>query len=105
MGQRTAVNILELATQRHPVRNSRRLDIVLRRQVGQVMSRGIALHRRVGGNDHLVNLLLSEALLEQLPKKLSVVDVPFARPREIDLQQTPEFNALVSEVRRILGSH
>jgi NitT/TauT family transport system ATP-binding protein len=34
-----------------------------------------------------------------------VVDVPFARPREIELQQTPEFNALVSEVRNILGGH
>ena len=35
----------------------------------------------------------------------AVVDVPFARPREIELQQTPEFNALVSEVRGILGGH
>jgi NitT/TauT family transport system ATP-binding protein len=35
----------------------------------------------------------------------AVVDVPFERPREIELQQTPAFNALVSEVRRILGGH
>ena len=35
----------------------------------------------------------------------AVVDVPFARPRRIELQQTPEFNALVSKVRGILGSH
>jgi NitT/TauT family transport system ATP-binding protein len=34
----------------------------------------------------------------------AIVDVPFARPREIALQQTPEFNALVSEVRGILGA-
>ena len=33
----------------------------------------------------------------------AVVDVPFGRPRDIELQQTPEFNALVSEVRGILG--
>jgi len=33
----------------------------------------------------------------------AVVDVPFARPREIELQQTPAFNALVSEVRHVLG--
>jgi NitT/TauT family transport system ATP-binding protein len=35
----------------------------------------------------------------------AVVDVPFGRPREIELQQTPEFNALVSEARNILGGH
>jgi NitT/TauT family transport system ATP-binding protein len=35
----------------------------------------------------------------------AVVDVPFERPREIELQQTPEFNALVSEVRGVLGGH
>ena len=35
----------------------------------------------------------------------AVVDVPSSRPREIELQQTPEFNALVAEVRGILGSH
>ena len=35
----------------------------------------------------------------------AVVDVPFERPREIELQQTPAFNALVSEVRRVLGGH
>jgi NitT/TauT family transport system ATP-binding protein len=35
----------------------------------------------------------------------AVVDVPFGRPREIELQQTPEFNALVSEVRGVLGGH
>jgi NitT/TauT family transport system ATP-binding protein len=40
------------------------------------------------------------------PGRLAVlVGVPFARPREIELQQTPEFNALVSEVRGILGGH
>ena len=35
----------------------------------------------------------------------AVVDVPFARPRRIELQQTPEFNALVAEVRGVLGGH
>jgi hypothetical protein len=29
--------------------------------------------------------------------------VPFARPREIGLLVTPEFNQLVAEVRQILG--
>jgi NitT/TauT family transport system ATP-binding protein len=32
-----------------------------------------------------------------------VIDVPFARPREISLQVTPEFNELVAEVREVLG--
>ena len=34
-----------------------------------------------------------------------VVDVPFGRPRELDLQLTPEFNAIEGEVREILGSY
>ena len=34
-----------------------------------------------------------------------IVDVPFARPRDPSLQQTPEFNTLVTEVRAILGAH
>ena len=32
-----------------------------------------------------------------------IIDVPFARPREISLQVTPEFNELVAEVREVLG--
>jgi NitT/TauT family transport system ATP-binding protein len=32
-----------------------------------------------------------------------IIDVPFARPREISLQVTPEFNKIVAEVRQILG--
>lgn len=34
-----------------------------------------------------------------------IVDVPFARPRRPDLTLTPDFNALVAEVRDILGAH
>jgi NitT/TauT family transport system ATP-binding protein len=32
-----------------------------------------------------------------------IIDVPFARPREISLLVTPEFNKLVAEVREVLG--
>lgn len=34
-----------------------------------------------------------------------LVDVPFERPRSLDLQLTPEFNAIEAEVRDILGSY
>ncbi|MCS0504277.1 ABC transporter ATP-binding protein [Ancylobacter mangrovi] len=34
-----------------------------------------------------------------------IVDVPFERPRGVELMQTPEFNGLVGEVRSILGGH
>lgn len=34
-----------------------------------------------------------------------IVEVPFERPRSLDLQLTPEFNAIESEVRDILGSY
>jgi hypothetical protein len=33
------------------------------------------------------------------------VQVPFERPRKPELTLTPEFNALVAEVRDILGAH
>jgi NitT/TauT family transport system ATP-binding protein len=32
-----------------------------------------------------------------------MIDVPFKRPREINLEVTPEFNELVAEVREVLG--
>lgn len=34
-----------------------------------------------------------------------IVEVPFERPRSLELQLTPEFNAIESEVRDILGSY
>jgi NitT/TauT family transport system ATP-binding protein len=34
-----------------------------------------------------------------------IVQVPFERPRKPELTLTPEFNALVAEVRDILGAH
>lgn len=34
-----------------------------------------------------------------------IVEVPFARPRSLELQLTPEFNAIESEVRELLGSY
>ena len=32
-----------------------------------------------------------------------IIDVPFPRPREIDIEVTPEFNEIVAEVREVLG--
>lgn len=34
-----------------------------------------------------------------------IVHVPFERPRKPEIMLTPEFNALVAEVRDILGTH
>jgi NitT/TauT family transport system ATP-binding protein len=40
------------------------------------------------------------------PGKLArIVEVPFERPRSLELQLTPEFNKIESEVRNILGSY
>ena len=40
------------------------------------------------------------------PGKLArIVVVPFERPRSLELQLTPEFNKIESEVRNILGSY
>lgn len=35
----------------------------------------------------------------------SIVSVPFARPRKVDLMRTAEFNDLVFDVRKALGGH
>lgn len=34
-----------------------------------------------------------------------IIEVPFERPRSLELQLTPEFNAIESEVRELLGSY
>ncbi len=53
-------------------------------------------------------IFLADQVMVMTPRPgrlAKIVDVPFARPREISLMQTPAFNEMVSEVRAILGGH
>ncbi len=53
-------------------------------------------------------IFLSDQVMVMTPRpgRLSkVIDVPFARPRPLSLQLSPEFNALVAEARDVLGAH
>jgi NitT/TauT family transport system ATP-binding protein len=80
-----------------------RLNLELLRIVAEVRSTTLFVTHNIAEAIFLADQVM---VMTPRPGRLAaVVDVPFARPREIELQQTPEFNALVSEVRNILGGH
>jgi NitT/TauT family transport system ATP-binding protein len=80
-----------------------RLNLELLRIVAEVRAPTLFVTHNISEAIFLANHVM---VMTPHPGRLAaVVDVPFARPREIELQQTPEFNALVSEVRGILGGH
>ena len=80
-----------------------RLNLELLRIVAEVRATSLFVTHNITEAIFLADRVL---VMTPRPGRLAgVVDVPFARPREIELQQTPEFNALVSEVRGILGGH
>ena len=80
-----------------------RLNLELLRIVAEVRSTTLFVTHNIAEAIFLADQVL---VMTPRPGRLAaVVDVPFARPREIELQLTPEFNALVSEVRGILGGH
>lgn len=71
------------------------------------------VHSEVGGTTLFVTHNIQEAVfladkvlvMTPRPGRLAkVLDVPFERPRSIDLMKTPEFTELVFEVRGILGA-
>ena len=80
-----------------------RLNLELLRIVAEVRSTTLFVTHNIAEAIFLADQVL---VMTPRPGRLAaVVDVPFARPREIELQLTPEFNALVSKVRGILGGH
>ena len=80
-----------------------RLNLELLRIVAEVRATTLFVTHNIAEAIFLADHVM---VMTPRPGRLAgVVDVPFARPREIELQQTPEFNALVSEVRGILGGH
>jgi NitT/TauT family transport system ATP-binding protein len=80
-----------------------RLNLELLRIVAEVRATTLFVTHNIAEAIFLADHVM---VMTPRPGRLAaVVDVPFARPREIELQQTPEFNALVTEVRGILGGH
>jgi NitT/TauT family transport system ATP-binding protein len=80
-----------------------RLNLELLRIVAEVRATTLFVTHNIAEAIFLADHVM---VMTPHPGRLAaVVDVPLGRPREIELQQTPEFNALVSEVRGILGGH
>ena len=53
-------------------------------------------------------VFLADRVLVMTPRPgrlAAAIDVPFERPRRIELQKTPQYNDIVFQVREILGSH
>jgi NitT/TauT family transport system ATP-binding protein len=80
-----------------------RLNVELMRIVAEVGATTLFVTHNIGEAIFLADQVL---VMTPRPGRLArIVDVPFARPRAPELQLTPEFNALVAEVRDILGTH
>jgi NitT/TauT family transport system ATP-binding protein len=80
-----------------------RLNVELMRIVAEVRATAMFVTHNIGEAIFLADRVF---VMTPRPGRLArIVDVPFARPRTPDLQLTPEFNALVAEVRNTLGGH
>jgi NitT/TauT family transport system ATP-binding protein len=80
-----------------------RLNLELLRIVAEVQATTLFVTHNIAEAIFLADRVM---VMTPRPGRLAaIVDVPFGRPREIELQQTPEFNAIVSEVRSILGGY
>jgi NitT/TauT family transport system ATP-binding protein len=80
-----------------------RLNLELLRIVAEVRATTLFVTHNISEAIFLADHVM---VMTPRPGRLAaIVDVHFSRPRSIELQQTPEFNAMVSQVRLILGSH
>ena len=80
-----------------------RLNVELMRIVSQVGSTTLFVTHNISEAIFLADQVM---VMTPRPGRLAkIIDVPFPRPRDIDIQVTPEFNALVAEVRSVLGGH
>jgi NitT/TauT family transport system ATP-binding protein len=80
-----------------------RLNIELMRIVSEIKATTLFVTHNI-----LEAIFLSDEVMVMTPRPgrlARIIQVPFARPRRPELTLTPEFNALVAEVREILGSH
>jgi NitT/TauT family transport system ATP-binding protein len=80
-----------------------RLNVELMRIVAEVKATTLFVTHNI-----VEAIFLADQVMVMTPRPgrlARIVEVPFARPRPLDLMLTPEFNALVAEVRDILGAH
>ncbi len=78
-----------------------RLNIELMRIISQFKATTLFVTHNI---QEAIFLADQVCVMTPRPGRLAkIIDVPFARPREINLQLTPEFNKLVAEVREVLG--
>lgn len=80
-----------------------RLNLELMRIVDEVQTTTLFVTHNITEAIFLADRVM---VMTPRPGRLArIIDVPFERPRALDLQLTPEFNALESEVRDVLGSY
>lgn len=80
-----------------------RLNIELMRIVNDVTTTTLFVTHNITEAIFLADQVM---VMTPRPGRLArVIDVPFERPRSLDLQLTPEFNEIESEVREVLGSY
>ena len=80
-----------------------RLNVELMRIVERVRTTTVFVTHNI-----VEAIFLADKVIVMTPrpgKLAAIVDVPFERPRDISLMQTPEFNALVTQVRAYFGVH
>ncbi len=79
-----------------------RLNLELLRIVDEIRATTLFVTHNISEAIFLADRVM---VMTPRPGRLAqIVDVPFRRPREISLLQSPEFNELVTEVRAILGA-
>src|SRR5690606_28681579 len=74
MRQRAAVDVFELAAQRHAMRQPAGLDLVLARELRQVVRGGFALDGGIGGDDQLAHFALAQARVQPVQPDLAWAD-------------------------------
>ena len=80
-----------------------RLNLELMRIAAEVRATTLFVTHNIGEAIFLADQVM---VMTPRPGRLArIVEVSFQRPRSPELQLTPEFNALVAEVRGILGTH
>jgi NitT/TauT family transport system ATP-binding protein len=80
-----------------------RLNLELLRIVAEVRATTLFVTHNIAEAIFLADHVM---VMTPRPGRLAaMIDVPFPRPRRIELQQTPEFNAIVSDVRAVFGEH
>jgi NitT/TauT family transport system ATP-binding protein len=80
-----------------------RLNVELMRIVGEFRATTLFVTHNI-----VEAIFLADEVMVMTPRPgrlARIVQIPFARPRKPELTLTPEFNALVAEVRDILGTH